>query len=82
MEGCIWEISSGKTLDPLVDYVMGLVSTTLETHDRLYIESDNFAHTIPIPTLGISTLDFTLPHEKSNALFQSGREAAQKFLAT
>lgn len=73
---------AGQALDPLVDYVMGLVSTALEAHDRLYIESDNFARTIPIPTLGVSTLDFSLPREKSEALFKSGREAAQKFLTT
>jgi NTE family protein len=73
---------AGKTLDPIVAYVMDLVSTALEAHDRLYIESDNFARTIPIPTMGVSTLDFTLPREKSDGLFQSGREAAKKFLST
>jgi NTE family protein len=73
---------AGRALDPLVDYLMDLVSTALEAHDRLYIESDNFARTIPIPTLGISTLDFQLPHEKTTALFESGRRAAKNFLTT
>lgn len=71
-----------KALDPIIGYVMDLVSTALEAHDRLYIESDNFARTIPIPTLGVSTLDFKLSTDKTDALFQSGRSAAQKFLAT
>lgn len=68
--------------DPIVSYALNLVSTALEAHDRLYIESKNFARTIPIPTLGVSTLDFKLPREKTDALYKSGREAAQKFLDT
>jgi NTE family protein len=34
---------TGKTFDPIVAYVMDLVSTALEAHDRLYIESDNMS---------------------------------------
>jgi NTE family protein len=69
-------------LDPLVSYVLNLVSTALEAHDRLYIESDNFARTIPIPTLGVSTLDFKLPRERTDALYKSGIDSAKKFLAS
>jgi NTE family protein len=71
-----------EAFDPIITYLMNIVSTALEAHDRMYIESDNFARTIPIPTLGVSTLDFKLPREKTDALFQSGRDAAQKFLKT
>jgi len=71
---------AGKALDPLAAYVMDLACTALEAHDRLYIESENFARTIAIPTLGVSTLDFKLPREKTDALYKAGREAAQKFL--
>jgi NTE family protein len=70
------------TFDPLVSYILNLVSTALEAHDRLYIESDNFARTIPIPTLGVSTLDFKLSRERTDALYQSGRDTAQKFLTS
>jgi NTE family protein len=37
--------------------------------------------TIPIPTLGIGTTEFDISPEGSEALFQSGREAAEKFFA-
>lgn len=70
----------GKALDPAISYIMDLVSTALEAQDRMYIESANFARTIPIPTLGVNTLDFKLPQEKTDALYRSGRDAAGKFL--
>lgn len=65
----------------VVDFVLSLVKTMLEAHDRLYIETSNFARTIPIPTLGISTLDFDLTPERRDALYESGRKAAEEFLA-
>jgi hypothetical protein len=74
--------SAGKALNPTVSYIMNLVSTTLEARDRMYIENNDFVRTIAIPTLGVSTLDFKLPKDKVDALYNSGREAAYKFLAT
>ena len=59
----------------------GLFHTMMEAHDRLYIEKAQFARTIPIPTLGVRTTEFDLSHERAQELYDSGRGAAEKFLA-
>lgn len=69
-------------LGPIVPFIWNMVSTALEAHDRLYIENHNFVRTIPVPSLGISTLNFALSTNNSEDLFQSGRNAANKFLKT
>jgi NTE family protein len=53
----------------------------MEAHDARYIEDENFVRTIPIPTLGIKTTEFDISRERSEALYQSGRKAAEKFFA-
>ena len=65
-----------------IDYVKSLVYTMLEAHDRLYIETSDFARTIPIPTLGVRTTDFDLPKGRRLELYEAGRAAAEKFLET
>jgi NTE family protein len=64
----------------LVVLLSSMVHTMMEAHDRLYVEKDQFARTIPIPTLGVGTTQFDLPHERKEAIYESGRQAAQKFL--
>lgn len=68
--------------DGIVHYVRSLAETMMEAHDRLYVEKANFARTIPIPTLGVGTTEFDITPERVEALYQSGYEAAQQFLAT
>ena len=63
-----------------IDYVKSLVHTMLEARDRLYIETADFARTIPIPTLGVRTTDFDLPKERKLELYEAGRAAAERFL--
>ena len=65
-----------------IDYVKSLVHTMLEARDRLYIETADFARTIPIPTLGVRTTDFDLPRGRRLELYKAGRAAAEKFLET
>lgn len=65
----------------IVTYLKDLVSTMLEAHDRMYLENDTFVRTIPIPTLGVRTTEFDLSAERADALFESGRHAAEEFLA-
>lgn len=66
----------------IVAYLKDLVSTMLEAHDRMYLENDSFVRTIPIPTLGVRTTEFDLSPEKAEELYESGRKAAEGFLAT
>ncbi len=66
----------------VVDYVKSLAQTMMEAHDRLYVEQSSYARTIPIPTLGVGTTEFDLAPERALALYDSGRAAAEKFLAS
>jgi NTE family protein len=66
----------------LVDYVKAMAQTMMEAHDRIYLEKEQFARTIPIPTLGVGTTEFDITKERALALYESGREATAKFLET
>ena len=66
----------------LMSLLSGMVHTMMEAHDRLYVEKAQFARTIAIPTLGVGTTEFGLSKERAQALYDSGRDAAEKFLAT
>jgi NTE family protein len=66
----------------LAQLLSGLFHTMMEAHDRLYIEKAQFARTIPIPTLGVRTTEFDLSRDRAQELYDSGRHAAEKFLAT
>lgn len=66
----------------VVDYVKSIVQTMMEAHDRLYVESADFARTIPIPTLGIAGTEFHLPRGRALDLYESGRAAAERFLSS
>ncbi len=66
----------------IVTYLKDLVNTMLEAHDRMYLENDTFVRTIPIPTLGVRTTEFDLTRERAEALYESGRQAAEAFLAS
>src|SRR5439155_18699560 len=65
----------------LVSLLSGMVHTMMEAHDRLYLEKEQFARTIPIPTLGVRTTEFDITRERAEALYQSGFQAAQDFLS-
>ncbi len=65
----------------LIDFLKAIAQTVLEAHDRLYIEQADFARTIPIPTLGVRTTEFDLPHDRALELYDSGHKAAEDFLA-
>lgn len=65
-----------------IDYAKSLIHTMLEAHDRLYVEKAQYARTIPIKTLGVGTTEFDLSRERAEALYESGRQGAEEFLAT
>jgi NTE family protein len=64
----------------IVKYGRDLLHTMLEAHDRMYVETANYARTISIPTLGVRTTEFKLTRQRAEALRRSGRDAATKFL--
>jgi NTE family protein len=65
-----------------ISLLTALFSTMSEAHDARYIKDADFVRTIPIPTLDVRTTEFDLSPEKSEALYQSGRQAAEKFFDT
>src|SRR5271154_5910723 len=65
-----------------VAYVKALADTMMQAHDRFYVEQDNFARTIAIPTCGVTTTLFEISPAQTRELFQSGRTAAERFLGT
>jgi NTE family protein len=65
----------------MVDYARRLVDTMMEAHDRLYLEESDFHRTIAIDPLGVGTTQFDLSRERALALYDSGRTAAEEFLA-
>ena len=54
----------------------------MEAHDKMHIENEDFLRTIVIPTLGVQATDFGLGNQQRTALYQSGRQGAQKFFKT
>jgi NTE family protein len=68
----------------VVDYIRSLVETMMEAHDRFAMRESDFKRTIDIDTLGVRTTEFELAKDpgRVEALYQSGRSAAEEFLAT
>ena len=69
-------------LKGLVEYLLDLVGTMTDAHDKLYLERDTFVRTITIPNLGVKATEFNLSRETGEALYESGRDAAAAFLDT
>jgi NTE family protein len=61
-------------------YFWSLVETMMEAHDRFYIDQKSFDKTIDIDTKGVGTTEFNLSDERKDELYNSGREAAERFL--
>jgi NTE family protein len=64
----------------LADFAWSLVETMTQFHDRLYLDTDTFARTINVPTLGLSGTAFDLTQQQKQALYDSGVRAAEEFL--
>lgn len=65
-----------------VSLLTALFSTMMEAHDARYIADHDFVRTVAIPTLGVRTTEFDITKEKSEALYESGRKAAEAFFGT
>lgn len=64
----------------LSSYLMAMAITALEAHDWQYIEQENFARTIPIPTDGVGVTDFNIPRNRKLKLYKDGYKACEEFL--
>jgi len=62
-----------------ISLLTALFATMMEAHDARHIKEQHFVRTIDIPTLDVSTTEFDISREKSEALCQSGRQAAERF---
>jgi NTE family protein len=65
-----------------VSLLGALFSAMMEAHDERYIADHDFVRTVAIPTLGVRTTEFDISKERSEALYQSGHDAAEKFFRT
>jgi len=84
-----WPTYGFKLLEPDSDkpspskwphqFIMSLVATMLDAHDKAYIDRANFDRTIGIPTMGIQTTQFDLSDEDKVLLLRAGQEAAVQF---
>lgn len=59
--------------------LQAMVGTMLSAHDERYIETDKFVRTVKIPTLGISTTQFHISPEQSDAIYAAGLAAGADF---
>ena len=76
----------------LIDYAKMILSTLLDANDNMHISSSkgDFARSILLSSVitqgnkrkKISTIDFDITKEESNALYNNGYDAAEHFLAT
>jgi NTE family protein len=64
----------------LIDFAKSLAQTMMAAHDRMYLDEATYARTVAIPTLGVGTTEFEITNDRVEALYQSGFDAATKFL--
>lgn len=80
------------TCTNIIDYAKMIVSTLLDANDNMHISASkgDYARSILISSIitqeegkkNISTTDFDITREESNALFENGVSAAEHFLQT
>jgi NTE family protein len=66
----------------MVDFVKALVETMEQFHDRMYLDNETFARTIPVDPADIDGTNFELSDEDKQTLYENGRAAATRFLDT
>lgn len=73
-------LNEGKTQRGILAYILDIMSTMLEGNDARYIKNADFVRTIPIPTLGVRTTEFSISRDRSIMLFKSGYKSAEVFI--
>lgn len=62
------------------DFLVSLVATMLEAHDKQDEKTIDYAWTIHIPTYDVATTDFSLSKEKKQLLHDAGYLAASQYI--
>jgi NTE family protein len=71
------------SVDGPFEMLTAMAATMVGFHDAIHIDRpETVARTIFIDTFGISPVDFDIDDTTSTRLYQSGRRAAQEFLAS
>ena len=68
-----------KKIDDFFSYTWALIHTVLEAQLSAHLHSDDWARTVYIDTLGVSTTDFDLSDPKKKALVKSGKTGALEY---
>lgn len=66
-------------IDNFFDYTWALIHTVIEAQQSSHLHGDDWARTVYIDTLGISTTDFDLTDSKKKELVNSGKEGTSKY---
>lgn len=68
-----------KKIDDFFGYSWALVNTVLAAQQSAHLHNDDWARTVYIDTLGVSTTDFDLPDSKKKLLVKSGNKGAVEY---
>jgi NTE family protein len=68
-----------KKIDNFMDYSWALINTIFDAQQNAHLHSDDWARTVYIDTLGVSTTDFDLGDGKKQALVESGKAGTEKY---
>lgn len=68
-----------EKVDNFFEYTWALIHTILEAQQNSHLHNDDWARTVYIDTLGVSTTDFNLTDARKKELVKSGREGALKY---
>jgi NTE family protein len=68
-----------KKIDDFMDYSWALINTIIDAQQNAHLHSDDWARTVYIDTLGVSTTDFDLGDGKKQALLESGKSGTEKY---
>lgn len=66
-------------IDNFFDYSWELINTLIAAQNSSHLNSDDWARTVYIDTMGVQVLDFDISEQKKKALLQSGRSGALKY---
>ncbi|NPA24868.1 MAG: patatin-like phospholipase family protein [Deltaproteobacteria bacterium] len=68
-----------RKIDDFFSYTWALIHTVMEAQQSSHLHNDDWARTIYIDTLGISTTDFDLDDDRKRELINSGRQGAESY---